>query len=120
MITSNDIIPELMNLMFGQGSQNVASNRICRHNMFFKYFSNTDASYMVPRIEVVDMLNSEKKIYYNKLVDIFKTKRDELFLSEFTYAIPYVKNIRRLISLNVSSFLWSYPISMGGICPTTA
>ena len=91
MITSNDIIPELMNLMFGQGSQNVASNRICRHNMFFKYFSNTDASYMVPRIKVVDMLNSEEKIYYNKLVDIFKTQRDELFLSEFTYAIPYVK-----------------------------
>lgn len=91
MITSNDIIPELMNLMFGQGSQNVAFNRICRHNMFFKYFSNTDASYMVPRIKVVDMLNSEEKIYYNKLVDIFKTQRDELFLSEFTYAIPYVK-----------------------------
>lgn len=91
MITSNDIIPGLMNLMFGQGSQNVASNRICRHNMFFKYFSNTDASYMVPRIEVVDMLNSEEKIYYNKLVDIFKTQRDELFLSEFTYAIPYVR-----------------------------
>lgn len=37
-ITQSDIIPVLMNLLFGTGMRNVAANRACRHNMFFKYF----------------------------------------------------------------------------------
>ena len=94
IITSSDIIPGLMNLLFGQGTQNVASSRACRHNMYFKYFANTDASYMVSRMEVVDMLNSDENVYRNKLDEMFKTQRDDHFLSEFTYAIPYVKKYR--------------------------
>lgn len=94
VVTPFTIIPELMNLLFGQGTQNVAANRACRHNMFFKYFANTDASYMVSRIEVVDMLNADENVYRNRLDEMFKTQRDNHFLSEFTYAIPYVKKYK--------------------------
>ncbi len=93
---SSDIIPVLMNLLFGQGTQNVMANRACRHNMYFKYFTNTDASYMVSRMEVVDMLNSDENVYRNRLDKMFKTQRDDHFLSEFTYAIPYVKKYREI------------------------
>lgn len=94
IITPNDILPGLMNLLFGQGTQNVAPNRACRHNMFFKYFSNIDASYMVSRMEVVDMLNSDENVYRSRLIEMFETQRDAHFLSEFTYSIPYVKKYK--------------------------
>lgn len=94
IITPNDILPGLMNLLFGQGTQNVAPNRACRHNMFFKYFANIDASYMVSRMEVVDMLNSDENVYRSKLIEMFETQRDAHFLSEFTYSIPYVKKYK--------------------------
>lgn len=79
IITPNDILPGLMNLLFGQGTQNVASNRACRHNMFFKYFANIDASYMVSRMEVIDMLNSDENVYRSRLVEMFETQRDAHF-----------------------------------------
>lgn len=94
IITPNDILPGLMNLLFGQGTQNVAPNRACRHNMFFKYFANIDASYMVSRMEVIDMLNSDENVYRSRLIEMFETQRDAHFLSEFTYSIPYVKRYR--------------------------
>lgn len=94
IITPNDILPGLMNLLFGQGAQNVAPNRACRHNMFFKYFANIDASYMVSRMEVVDMLNSDENVYRSRLIEMFETQRDTHFLSEFTYSIPYVKRYK--------------------------
>ena len=94
IITPNDILPGLMNLLFGQGTQNVAPNRACRHNMFFKYFANIDASYMVSRMEVVDMLNSAENVYRSRLIEMFETQRDAYFLSEFTYSIPYVKRYK--------------------------
>lgn len=94
IITPNDILPGLMNLLFGQGTQNVAPNRACRHNMFFKYFANIDASYMVSRMEVIDMLNSDENVYRSRLIEMFETKRDAHFLSEFTYSIPYVKRYK--------------------------
>lgn len=94
IITPNDILPGLMNLLFGQGTQNVAPNRACRHNMFFKYFTNIDASYMVSRMEVIDMLNSEENVYRSRLIEMFETQRDAYFLSEFTYSIPYVKRYK--------------------------
>lgn len=94
IITPNDILPGLMNLLFGQGTQNVAPNRACRHNMFFKYFANIDASYMVSRMEVIDMLNSDENVYRSRLIEMFETQRDAHFLSEFTYSIPYVKKYK--------------------------
>lgn len=94
IITPNDILPGLMNLLFGQGTQNVAPNRACRHNMFFKYFANIDASYMVSRMEVIDMLNSDENVYRSRLIEMFETQRDAHFLSEFTYSIPYVKRYK--------------------------
>ena len=94
IITPNDILPGLMNLLFGQGKQNVAPNRACRHNMFFKYFANIDASYMVSRMEVIDMLNSDENVYRSRLIEMFETQRDAHFLSEFTYSIPYVKKYK--------------------------
>ena len=92
IITPNDILPEIMNILFGQGTQNVSANRACRHNMFFKYFSNSDASYMVSRIEIIDLIKSDEKIYRRKLCAIFESKKDDHFLSEFKYAIPYIKS----------------------------
>lgn len=62
-ISSNDIIPELMNILFGKNSRNVKENNACRHNMYFKYFANSNASYMVSRMKVVDMLYSDEKTY---------------------------------------------------------
>lgn len=91
-ITASDIIPVLMNLLFGNEIRNVAANRACRHNLFFKYFSNTSASYMVSRMEIVDMLNSDEKRYRDKLNCIFEKNKDSHFLSEFIYAAPYMEN----------------------------
>lgn len=89
-ITQSDIIPVLMNLLFGTGMRNVAANRACRHNMFFKYFSNTDATYMVSRMELVDMLNSDEKTYRRELNHLFERNKDSHFLSEIIYAAPYM------------------------------
>lgn len=89
-ITQSDIIPVLMNLLFGTGMRNVAANRACRHNMFFKYFSNTNATYMVSRMELVDMLNSDEKTYRRELHHLFERNKDSHFLSEIIYAAPYM------------------------------
>ena len=89
-ITQSDIIPVLMNLLFGTGMRNVAANRACRHNMFFKYFSNTNATYMVSRMELVDMLNSDEKTYRRELNHLFERNKDSHFLSEIIYAAPYM------------------------------
>lgn len=89
-ITQSDIIPVLMNLLFGTGMRNVAANRACRHNMFFKYFSNTNATYMVSRMELVDMLNSDEKTYCRELNHLFERNKDSHFLSEIIYAAPYM------------------------------
>ena len=89
-ITQSDIIPVLMNLLFGTGMRNVAANRACRHNMFFKYFSNTNATYMVSRMELVDMLNSDEKTYRRELNHLFESNKDSHFLSEIIYAAPYM------------------------------
>ena len=89
-ITQSDIIPILMNLLFGTGMRNVAANRACRHNMFFKYFSNTNATYMVSRMELVDMLNSDEKTYRRELNHLFERNKDSHFLSEIIYAAPYM------------------------------
>lgn len=90
-ITQSDIIPVLMNLLFGTDMRNVAANRACRHNMFFKYFSNTNATYMVSRMELVDMLNSDEKTYRRELNRLFERNKDSHFLSEIIYAAPYMK-----------------------------
>lgn len=89
-ITQSDIIPVLMNLLFGTGMRNVAANRACRHNMFFKYFSNTNATYMVSRMELVDMLNCDEKTYRRELNHLFERNKDSHFLSEIIYAAPYM------------------------------
>lgn len=89
-ITQSDIIPVLMNLLFGTGMRNVAANRACRHNMFFKYFSNTNATYMVSRMELIDMLNSDEKTYRRELNHLFERNKDSHFLSEIIYAAPYM------------------------------
>lgn len=90
-ITQSDIIPVLMNLLFGTDIRNVAANRACRHNMFFKYFSNTNATYMVSRMELVDMLNSDEKTYRRELNHLFERNKDSHFLSEIIYAAPYME-----------------------------
>lgn len=93
-ITSDKIVPEIMNILFGDSSNRVVEeNRISRYNMYFRYFANTEASYMVSRMEVVAMLNSEENAYRKDLDNIFKQKRDEMFLSEYTNAVPYACGI---------------------------
>lgn len=98
-ISSNDIIPELMNILFRKDSQNVEGNNACRHNMYFKYFANTDASYMVSRMKVVNMLYSDENTYREKLEKKFMLNRDEYFLSEFMYVIPTIHNIKATLLL---------------------
>lgn len=72
-ITSDKIVPEIMNILFGDSSNRVVEeNRISRYNMYFRYFANTEASYMVSRMEVVAMLNSEENAYRKDLDNIFK------------------------------------------------
>lgn len=94
-ITSDKIVPEIMNLLFGRSSNSViGENQVCRYNMYFKYFANTDASYMVSRMEIVSILNADENTYRQELETIFKQDRDKLFLAEFTNAIPYTNNIQ--------------------------
>ena len=94
-ITSDKIVPEIMNLLFGRSYNSViGENQVCRYNMYFKYFANTDASYMVSRMEIVSMLNADENTYRQELETIFKQDRDKLFLAEFTNAIPYTNNIQ--------------------------
>lgn len=93
-ISSNDIIPELMNILFGKNSRNVKENNACRHNMYFKYFANSNASYMVSRMKVVDMLYSDERTYIERLEKEFVLNRDDYFLSEFMYVIPIIHNIK--------------------------
>lgn len=93
-ITSNIIVPEIMNILFGKTSNMIESNRIRRYNMYFKYFANTNASYMVPKMQVVSMLKMDENVYREELERQFKENRDKIFLSEFTYAFPFAKEIK--------------------------
>lgn len=84
-----------MNLLFGYSSNSViGENQACRYNMYFKYFANTDVSYMVSRMEIVSMLDADERTYERELDCIFRQGRDNMFLSEFTNAIPYTNNIQ--------------------------
>ena len=99
-ITSDKIVPEIMNLLFGYSSNSVISeNQACRYNMYFKYFANTDASYMVSRMKIVSMLDADESTYERELDCIFRQGRDNMFLSEFTNAIPYTNNIQDITIL---------------------
>lgn len=89
-ITSNTIVPEIMNILFGKTSNRIESNQICRYNMYFKYFANTNASYMVSRMQVVTMLKSDEEVYRKELDQQYKDNKDKIFLSELTYALPFV------------------------------
>lgn len=94
-ISSDKIVPEIMNLLFGYSSNSViGENQACRYNMYYKYFANTDASYMVSRMEIVSMLDADESTYERELDCIFRQGRDNMFLSEFTNAIPYTNNIQ--------------------------
>ena len=87
-VTQSDIIPILMNMLFGKGTHQIQENSVCRHNMYFKYFTNVDASYMVSKMEVIDMLYSDEKTYRDKLIREFELNKDNYFLSEFMHVIP--------------------------------
>lgn len=93
-ITSSTVVQEVMNILFGKSSNRPEPNRIYRYNMYLKYFANTNASYMVPKLEVVSMLNSSVNVYRKALEQLFKEDRDEIFLSEFCYALPFVKDVK--------------------------
>lgn len=93
-ITQNDIIPILMNMLFGKGTHQIHESSVCRHNMFFKYFANENASYMVSKIEVIDMLYSDEKTYRDKLNREFELNRDDYFLSEFMHVIPNLSRLK--------------------------
>lgn len=99
-ISSDKIVPEIMNLLFGYSSNSViGENQACRYNMYYKYFANTDASYMVSRMEIVSMLDADESTYERELDCIFRQGRDNMFLSEFTNAIPYTNNIQDITIL---------------------
>lgn len=99
-ITADKIVPEIMNLLFGYSSNSViGENQACRYNMYYKYFANTDASYMVSRMEIVSMLDADESTYERDLDCIFRQGRDYLFLAEFTNAIPYTNNIQDITIL---------------------
>lgn len=99
-ITADKIVPEIMNLLFGYSSNSViGENQACRYNMYYKYFANTDASYMVSRMEIVSMLDADESTYERDLDYIFRQGRDYMFLAEFTNAIPYTNNIQDITIL---------------------
>ena len=99
-ISSDKIVPEIMNLLFGYSSNSVISeNQACRYNMYYKYFANTDASYMVSRMKIVSMLDADESTYERELDCIFRQGRDNMFLAEFTNAIPYTNNIQDITIL---------------------
>ena len=99
-ISSDKIVPEIMNLLFGYSSNSVISeNQACRYNMYYKYFANTDASYMVSRMKIVSMLDADESTYERELDCIFRQGRENMFLAEFTNAIPYTNNIQDITIL---------------------
>lgn len=99
-ISSDKIVPEIMNLLFGYSSNSVISeNQACRYNMYYKYFANTDASYMVSRMKIVSMLDADESTYERELDCIFRQGKDNMFLAEFTNAIPYTNNIQDITIL---------------------
>lgn len=98
-ITSNMIVPKLMNILFWKNITSIEGNQICRYNMYFKYFANTNASYMVSRMQVVSLLKSGENEYRKALKQIFNESRDEACCSEFTYALPFVEDIKRVCIL---------------------
>lgn len=100
-ITADKIVPEIMNLLFGYSSNSViGENQACRYNMYYKYYANTDASYMVSRMEIVSMLDADESTYERDLDCIFRQGRDYMFLAEFTNAIPYTNNIQDITILS--------------------
>lgn len=126
-ISSDKIVPEIMNLLFGYSSNSVISeNQACRYNMYYKYFANTDASYMVSRMEIVSMLDADESTYKKELNCIFKQGRDNMFLSEFTNAIPYTNNIqditilRRFFIFIELSYRYKREITIPGIINSLA
>lgn len=92
-IASSDIVPVIMNILFGKSSHAIEENSICRHNMYFKYFANTDATYMTSKTKVVEMLYANEETYRKGLVEEFDQSRDEYFLSEYMHVIPFVLNL---------------------------
>lgn len=99
-ISSDKIVPEIMNLLFGYSSNSIISeNQACRYNMYYKYFANTDASYMVSRMKIVSMLDADEITYERELNCIFRQGRDNMFLAEFTNAIPYTNNMQDITIL---------------------
>ena len=99
-ISADKIVPEIMNLLFGYSSNSViGENQACRYNMYFKYFANTDVSYMVSRMEIVSMLDADERTYERELDSIFRQGRDNMFLAEFTNAISYTNDIQDITIL---------------------
>lgn len=86
-ISSKDLIIVIMNILFGKKTYQIEQNSVCRHNMFFKYFSDLDASYMVSKVTAVSVICSDEKKYRQGLREIFESNRDDYFLSEFMYMI---------------------------------
>lgn len=90
-ISSKDIIIVIMNILFGKKTYQIEQNSACRHNMFFKYFSDLDASYMVSKVTAVALICSDEKKYRQGLREIFESNRDDYFLSEFMYMISSIR-----------------------------
>lgn len=81
-------------MLFGKGTHQIHESSVCRHNMFFKYFANENASYMVSKMEVIDMLYSDEKTYRDKLNREFELNRDDYFLSEFMHVLPNLSRLK--------------------------
>lgn len=90
-ISSKDLIIVIMNILFGKQTYQIEQNSVCRHNMFFKYFSDFDASYMVSKVTAVAVICSDEKKYRQDLCKIFESNRDDYFLSEFMYIISSIR-----------------------------
>lgn len=90
-ISSKDLIIVIMNILFGKQTYQIEQNSVSRHNMFFKYFSDFDASYMVSKVTAVAVICSDEKKYRQDLCKIFKSNRDDYFLSEFMYIISNIR-----------------------------
>lgn len=80
-----------MNILFGKQTYQIEQNSVSRHNMFFKYFSDFDASYMVSKVTAVAVICSDEKKYRQDLCKIFESNRDDYFLSEFMYIISSIR-----------------------------
>ena len=80
----HETVMSIMSSLFS-GSMPVEENRICRVNMYYRYFAFEQASYMVGRLEVMAMMKMDEKEYAVALDKIFEEKRDEAFIGEFTY-----------------------------------